>query len=568
VYETQEEDDPSQAPIDELPGIDENGLAPGSHLPAIISEYQLIRVAGRGGMGEVWQARHLDTRKPFAIKVLRPELVSDETIKARFVQEARVMEALVHPNILRVNHVGEQDGHLYFVMEWVEGGSLSDQLAERGTFTLKEGRDVLWQMIDGLSHAYDRGLVHRDVKPANVLMRKGVDAKVTDFGIAKFLGADEHRTGSGVRLGSPWYMSPEQIRGENVDHRSDIYSLGITLYQLLTGQVPFDGELISVLYRHVHDPLPVSFELEHFGNGAVLPILRKMTAKSPDDRYQSYDDLQFAITRLGDVVEGSGRLAPPAALQRPRPAKQLPSTVTHLEMEERLDTFHELPTVPFDDRGGVSLAGTKTLNLRRKTSASGADAADRIGPGATSLSSDPSPLLANAIRRAREEGGDVVELVREGNLSLIVAGVIVLVVVALVAGAAILQKLRPDLVARRTPSEATASTAKTPAPAAAPSPTPRMRPLQLADQPATSATLRAERLSIQALAASLLNTDPSEVLRVLGTPEFTDETKKGGGMYYSSSQWALQIYDERTSRPVQRVKVLFFNGEVVEVQGA
>jgi serine/threonine protein kinase len=528
-------------------------------------------VAGRGGMGEVWQARHVLTRKPFAVKVLRQDLASDETIRGRFVQEARIMEALVHPNILRVNHVGEQEELLYFIMEWVEGGSLTDQLSERGTFTLQEARDVLWQMIDGLSHAYDRGLVHRDIKPGNVLMRKGVDVKITDFGIAKFLGADERRTGSGVRLGSPWYMSPEQIRGADVDHRTDIYSLGITLYQLLTGTVPFDGELVSVLYRHVHEPLPVSFELEHFGNGAVLPILRKMTAKDPEDRYQTYDDLQFAITRLGGLVEGSGRLTPPFGIRKMKLEKQQ-STATAPELAERLDTFHELQTVPMDEKGGISLSGLETIRLKRNASTMDVEALDPIHPGARASAGAPSALLAGALRKAREEGEDTVEdLVRGGNTSLLVGIGIVALVLLIIVGAALLQRLRPDLIRKRQPAQmATKNLASTSSrvTSAKPVATPKMQPLQQADQPRTTGTLRANRLSIQALGARLMNADPREVQRILGNPEFTDETQFGSGMYYSTSQWALQIFDEQTSRPVQRAKVLFFNGKVVKLEGA
>ncbi|MGI8907426.1 MAG: serine/threonine-protein kinase [Candidatus Sumerlaeaceae bacterium] len=567
-----DEDDPDQAAIAELPALEEDGHAPSSQLPAVLHEYQLMHVAGRGGMGEVWQARHLFTRKPYAIKVLRPELVGDEIARARFIQEARVMEALVHPNILRVFHVGEQEGHLYFVMEWVEGGTVADLLSERGTFTLFQARDVLWQMIDGLSHAYDRGLVHRDVKPGNVMMKRGRDAKITDFGIAKFLGADEHHTGSGVRLGSPWYMSPEQIRGGDVDHRTDIYSLGITLYQLLTGDVPFDGELISVLYRHVHDPVPITFELEHLGNGAVLPIIRKMTAKDPDDRYQSYDDLQFAVTRLGDVVEGTGRLTPPAGLR-------IFSTSTNAArpntpLAERLDTFHELGTVPIDEKGGLSLSGLSTIKLGRNASTMDVAALDPIHPSAKS---QQIPFMGT-LGRVKEEAVDTVaEVVSGGKSSLAIALILVFIVALLAGGAALLQMFLPGLGKRARTSQATAGETQSagptkPSPVAqvsAATPQAPMQPLSASTDPVTLQS-QAQRgyVSIQELGSRLIGQEPVEILRVLGTPEFTDETKLGGGLYYSASQWGTLIYDASTSRTIGRVKVLFFNGRCKEVHGS
>lgn len=573
MLEEDQDDDAEKLVPAELPEIAEDGRAPGSTLPVLLGEYQLIEVAGRGGMGEVWLARHVSTRKRFAIKVLRQDLVGDEVARARFVQEARVMEALVHPNILRVNHVDEQEAHLYFVMEWVEGGTVADLLQKRGTFTLQQARDVLWQMIDGLSHAYDRGLVHRDVKPGNVLLKKDRDVKITDFGIAKFLGADPKRTGSNVRLGSPWYMSPEQIRGDDVDHRSDIYSLGITLYQLLNGNVPFDGELISVLYRHVHAPLPVTFELEHFGNGAVLPILRKMTAKDPEDRYQTYDDLQFAITRLGDVVEGSGRLTPAFGMQSITFKAATPASGAN--PSERLDTFHDLETVPLDKAGGVSLAGFQTLTVKR--SASGTDMEVLGSSSAGGMS--PSALLSGAVKRAKTGGGDSRgEQVSGGRTSLVLGICLFALLGTILGGAFVLQRVRPDLAARFKPKDEKLAeglsngTAPPAAPARLPTatkaaPTPAMQPLPLADQPTSTTMPRGGRISIQGIGARLIGTDPLEVERVLGTPEFTDETQRGGGMYYSTSQWATYIYDERTSAPVQRVKVLFFNGECTEIQG-
>jgi hypothetical protein len=314
----------------------------------------------------------------------------------------------------------------------------------------------------------------------------------------------------------------------------------------------------------VHRPLPVTFELEHFGNGAVLPILRKMTAKSADERYATYDDVRFAITRLGDVVEGSGRLAPrPPAFRVEAFGVRQPSTA-EVPLEERLDTFHQIETVPLDEKGGVSMAGFASIRMPG-SAGSGSMASTRTAAGRSD-----SDRLSKTLRRAREDAaGTIGDVVGGGRIALVLGLVLLVVAGVSVAVFSLMGKGKSGAKPATIESPVAASTST----AAPLHNTPKavvheMQPLPLTEQ--STATLRSQLpvVTLQSISAQLLHKKPPEVLRVLGTPDFTDETERGGGMYYRSEQWAVQLMDELTSRPVGRVKVFFFNGQCTAVEGA
>lgn len=288
-------------------------------VPTQLGPYRLKKLLGKGGMGEVWLAvdTHLD--REVAMKLMRRELLTNEEAVKRFHREARSVARLNHPNIVQVYSFGEEKGIIYFVMEFVDGESIAERLRACGTMDVDEAVFYLLQAIEGLGYASARGLVHRDIKPSNLMLTPDKRIKIADFGLAKMIEHDSHVTASGTSMGSPCYMSPEQARGQEADHRSDIYSLGITFYQMLTGELPFTAPApVSILLKHLQDPLPEPEELKGIRNGQVLEVIKKMTAKSSDDRFQTYGGLAAAIGDLApDAQLRSSAFMSTASIQTP-----------------------------------------------------------------------------------------------------------------------------------------------------------------------------------------------------------------------------------------------------------
>ena len=209
-----------------------------------IEGYHMLRPLGGGGMGNVYLARDEALNRIVAIKLITDRLASEPAARSRFVREARAMAAVEHPHVVRVYGYGEADGRAYLVMEHVSGGSLADRLRRDGPLPLPDALATLRQVIDGLEAAWERQLIHRDVKPANILVEQKGHARVADFGLAKPLsvqGDSPSLTFTGLVIGTPHYISPEQARGEQVNFRTDIYSAGIVLYEMLAGEPPFAG---------------------------------------------------------------------------------------------------------------------------------------------------------------------------------------------------------------------------------------------------------------------------------------------------------------------------------------
>jgi len=276
-----------------------------------ISHYKILSKLGEGGMGVVYKAEDLKLRRFVALKFLPPHVGDDEAAQ-RFVNEAHAVSALDHPNICAIHEIDETpDGQMFIVMPCYEGESLQAKI-DRGPLKLDEAMDIAIQVATGLSTAHEKGIIHRDVKPGNVFLTTDGLAKIVDFGLAK-LATQTRLTQEGATVGTVRYMSPEQARGEEVDRRSDIWSLGVMLYEMLTGRPPFRGEHEpAVVYSIMNDsPEPVTA----LRTGVPMELERtinKCLAKSPDERYQHTGDLIVDLKRLAKepttaLRHGSGR---------------------------------------------------------------------------------------------------------------------------------------------------------------------------------------------------------------------------------------------------------------------
>jgi serine/threonine protein kinase len=276
----------------------------GDHIDA---RYRVERKIGDGGMGEVWLATHLLLERQDALKVIHTSLAGDDEFVARFVREARAINRLDHPSIVRVFDFGRlRDGRFYLAMKFVEGEPLDELLARAGTLPLAQAADILAQLADAIGHAHARGVIHRDLKPQNLLL-SGERLMVLDFGIAKILRDDPMRLSStGQVLGTPSYMAPEQLRGVGDDPRSDLYALGCIAYELVTGAPPFFGEATELAEAHLgqRPASPSSRRREGPIPRELEALIMRCLEKDPRDRYSSAPELRAHLEaiRLGPLL--------------------------------------------------------------------------------------------------------------------------------------------------------------------------------------------------------------------------------------------------------------------------
>ncbi|PNU18643.1 hypothetical protein C2E25_16610 [Geothermobacter hydrogeniphilus] len=258
--------------------------------------YRIEKTLGSGGMSTVYLARQESLDRLVALKVMAPALVADPTFAERFLQEGKTIAALRHPNIITALDIGSTGTCSYMALEYASGGDLKEKIAAE--LSQEQSLRILRQIGSALAYAHSHGLVHRDIKPENILFEDD-NALLSDFGIAKLVDSGRRLTGTGMSIGTPHYMSPEQARGEDVDGRSDLYSLGILFYEMLTGELPYDGkDSFAIAYRHIHDPLP---ELpQHLA--AFAPLLQKLLAKDPNDRFGSAEQLLATLPADGTLV--------------------------------------------------------------------------------------------------------------------------------------------------------------------------------------------------------------------------------------------------------------------------
>lgn len=265
----------------------------------INDRYQIIRTIGEGGMANVYLAYDTILDRNVAVKILRGDLANDEKFVRRFQREAIAASSLTHPNIVEMYDVGEDDGKYFIVMEYVEGVTLKSLIKRRGSLTLTEVIDIMLQLTSGIACAHESFIIHRDIKPQNVLILDDGRVKITDFGIAMALNSNELTQTNSV-MGSVHYLPPEQANGTGSTIKSDIYSLGILMFELLTGKLPFKGEnAVEIAIKHMKEPIPSVKEFNPEIPQSVENIILKASAKNPKNRYDNvmemYNDLKTCL---------------------------------------------------------------------------------------------------------------------------------------------------------------------------------------------------------------------------------------------------------------------------------
>jgi eukaryotic-like serine/threonine-protein kinase len=286
--------------------------------------YELEELVGTGGMSSVYRAHDRMLERHVALKVLHEQFTADGDYVERFRREARAVAQLSHPNIVTVIDRGEQDDRQFIVFEYVDGENLKSLVEREGPLPEAEAIALTHQIARALSFAHGQGLVHRDVKPQNVLLNGDGQAKVTDFGIARSIDVHGSLTQTGTVMGTSDYISPEQARGAHVEAQSDIYSLGVVLYELLTGEVPFPGDnFVAVAMRHINEPVPSVLAKRPEISPRLDAVVQRAMAKDPDDRFRSMDELcrELDACRTRPESTASGAETMVVAPRRRRPAR-------------------------------------------------------------------------------------------------------------------------------------------------------------------------------------------------------------------------------------------------------
>jgi serine/threonine protein kinase len=293
----------------------------------IAGRYEVEELVGHGGMSSVYKAHDSLLERHVALKVLHAQYSGDEDFVERFKREARLVAQLQHPNIVTVIDRGEEDDRQYIVFEYIEGENLKELVVRRGRLEVREALEIALEVARGLAFAHDNGLIHRDVKPQNVLLNGDGRAKVTDFGIARTLDVDG-MTQTGTVLGTSNYIAPEQASGNRVDAHSDVYSLGAVLYELLAGDVPFPGEsFVAVAMKHVHEPPPNLLDVRGDIPLRVAAAVDRALEKDPDQRFPTMDafaaELEACLAELDREDDGDATMVIPARQRAARQRKQV-----------------------------------------------------------------------------------------------------------------------------------------------------------------------------------------------------------------------------------------------------
>jgi serine/threonine-protein kinase len=293
----------------------------------VAGRYEVLAPLGKGGMGVVYKARDHKLEETVAIKVLRPEIAADPEMERRFRSEIRLARRVRHRNVCGIHEYGEDGSLRYIAMEFIEGVDLRKVLTEHGALPLEQAFDYCIRTAEGLQAIHEAGIIHRDLKTANLMVDARGVLRLMDFGIAKQHGAEatQGSTATGLVVGTPEYMSPEQARGEKVDFRSDIYALGVVAFEIFTGRVPFHGETpIATIFMHLQEPPPLEGPEAAALPQAVIPVLRKALAKDAIARFSSAADFAQVMAEARDA-SGVAPLTPGPPTPRPTPTVALDS---------------------------------------------------------------------------------------------------------------------------------------------------------------------------------------------------------------------------------------------------
>ena len=294
-----------------------------------LGKYKIVELIGRGGMAAVYKGYQQDVDRYVAVKVLSPHPAQDEQFVQRFRLEARTIARLQHPHILPLYDYGDQDDILYLVMPWLEGGSLAERIRDVGPLSLAETERILRQVASALDYAHRQGMIHRDIKPDNILLSAEGDALLSDFGIVKLIEGGTGLTGTGGMVGTPAYMAPEQAHGEPIGPAADIYALGVVVYEMLTGVQPYSADTpVQMLLKHISEPVPKIGSILEGVPVAVDLVMQRVLAKEPEARYPTAGEFAVAfakaITGLGIETVGEPQRRAAVAAQ---PTPQAGSTV-------------------------------------------------------------------------------------------------------------------------------------------------------------------------------------------------------------------------------------------------
>ncbi len=274
----------------------------------LLGDYRILHRLGAGGMGQVYLAEQLSLQRRVALKILKPELAADPTALARFKREAQAVALVSHANIVQVYQIDSADGIQFMALEYVEGRNLGDYIARKGPPDARLALSIMRQVASALQRAGELGIVHRDIKPENILLTRKGEVKVADFGLSLAQAAGQppvHLTQSGTTMGTPLYMSPEQVEGKPLDPRSDIYSFGVTCYHMLAGQPPFRGETaFEVALQHVRSDAPPLAAVRPDLPPDLCAMIHRMMAKAPEARFQTCRELLVEIARLREALNG------------------------------------------------------------------------------------------------------------------------------------------------------------------------------------------------------------------------------------------------------------------------
>ncbi|HZE10348.1 MAG TPA: serine/threonine-protein kinase [Burkholderiales bacterium] len=324
--------------------------------PWLLGRYEVVAELGKGAMGVVYRANDPMLNRMVAIKTINTEEAGHEGMaeyEARFYTEAKAAGGLNHPNIIIIYDIGKSGHLVYMAMEYIEGRELREMLADGKPIPVAQAVDIAAQVGEGLAYAHQHQVVHRDIKPANIMITPEGRAKIADFGIAR-MRSSETRTQTGVILGSPKYISPEQVVGKRADHRSDIFSLGVILYECITGATPFNGEGLSALMYQItnHDPVPPS------SSNSQVPVMldyivAKVLAKAPEARYQSSADFANDLRECkAQILTGQPGVGPGMVTTKPPiPAALLAAAKPAPAAPSAQDTGQDTTTIPSPTKG-------------------------------------------------------------------------------------------------------------------------------------------------------------------------------------------------------------------------